>query len=235
MQPNLANKSPVEGRVAIRPMLMWRVGSPAAVLLCLLGLLVGVPNRPLLGTVGVVALHVSALAWTSVIHVTGQTITRRRFWFTQVVTLNQLEYMDLDRGRNGWYMDLKDVRGNTISLWRNLWPSGAWEFLYARVMTWNPPRRSLRDRLGPPPVRTVVFRTAKWALFVSAASLVVALIEGEETARAIKVAGLYGALIAVTVALGGVVVLLVDKKTADQEHPRAWDERFFSRLKWWFK
>lgn len=216
-------------------MLTWRVGSPAAVLLCLLGLLVGVPNKPLLGTVGVVALHVSALAWTSVIHVTGQTITRRRFWFTQFVTLNQLEYMELDRGRNGWYMDLKDVGGTTISLWRNFWPPGAWEFLYARVMSWNPRQRSLRDRLGSRPVLTVVFQTAKWALSVSAASLVILLIEGEDTVRAIKAAGLYGALIAVTVALGGVVALYVDKKTADQQYPQTWDERFFSGLKWWFK
>jgi hypothetical protein len=225
-----------EPDLRIRPAWYWRTFLPFGLVACVLGLTATDDggDRIVWGLLAAVFLYAVLGSWTTVIEITGKALVRRRFGIsTRRISLDALKYADLEHSRNGWWLDFKDQSGAEVSTWRNSWRPADWERLYAAVMAGAPPRRTLKERIGNP-----VKATSRFLLIWLVAIAVYGLSNvGWKVGRIVEVLPELGAVSALQLFVGASYWALAahfEKKNEDTPYPRSWDDRFFTRFRWWF-
>ncbi|MEX0789702.1 MAG: hypothetical protein WD178_02900 [Actinomycetota bacterium] len=225
-----------EPGLRIRPAWYWRTFLPFALAGCLLGLIASNDggDRAIWGLLAAIFLYEVLVAWTTTVEIFGWTLTRRRFGrSSRRISLNALEYAELFHSRNGWWLDLKDLSGSKISIWRNAWKPEDWERLYGAAMAGAPPRRTLLQKFGSP-VRAATRILLIWIVVMAIYGLSNV---GWNVGRIVEVLPELGFVTGVQLVVFAVYwtfAVYFEKKHGDTPYPGSWDERIFSRFRWWF-
>lgn len=225
-----------EPDLKIRPAWYWRTFLPLVLAVCLLGFTAAEDggDRSLWGLLAAVFLYEVLVSWSTTIEVSGKSLVRRRFGISTCrISLNALEYAELGRFRSGLWLDLKDLSGANLSTWRDTWRPADWERLYAVVMAGAPPRRTFEEKIGSP-----LQATGRVLLISTALAGIVGLSTiGWNVKRIVEILpelGFIAALQLLVCAVYWPLAVHFEKKNEDTPYPRNWDERFFSRFRWWF-